>query len=332
VARRTIQLARKYGHCSQYYVGDEILADPIIITQQQDTLSTLSPSTTTTTTSYYRSHLQLTQLYKDLTGAQTVYLPHDENFENFCIDKGLPSKQLVLFPPLLQDEMMAVFEREMKQDDLIAASTATLDDNDNNTTSTTLKSAATIVRGNLGWFLEILHPSVCKGLGLQRLVREHLSGTDKNNNMMDMEDCIAFGDGDNDVEFLQMAGLGIVMLNGRKVAKQVADCITTKCHDMNGVVTTLQLLEEYGKLHFPKKPSSPSKSSLLPAKTASSTEATSLSTASLSSTSTSSLSNNSVVTAAAIQVDDNNNENNTDTTLDSSCNSNRQERCDTVEF
>jgi hydroxymethylpyrimidine pyrophosphatase-like HAD family hydrolase len=327
VARKTIQLARRYGHCSQYYVGDEILADPIIATtpqkEQQAYQEQQDTSATTATTTIISSHLQLTQLYKDLTGANTIYLPRNDDFENICIAKGLPSKQLVLFPPLLQDEMMAVFEREFvmkcSNDNATAATNAAP-----RLQSAAAAAAATVVRGNLGWFLEILNPTVCKGHGLQRLVREHLSLSSSSldgSPIVTMDDVIAFGDGDNDVEFLQMAGLGIVMANGRKVAKHAADCMTVHSNDANGVVETLQLLEEFGALQFPKTPPPqlPSRTKRLPSctKTASTLSATSLSSSSASSSSG---------VAVPLQLDD------TDVILEGNSSCNRQERCDTVEF
>lgn len=45
------------------------------------------------------------------------------------------------------------------------------------------------------------------------------------------EETFAFGDGANDVEMLKAAGTGIVMGNGRKPAKDVADYITDDIHE-----------------------------------------------------------------------------------------------------
>ena len=53
------------------------------------------------------------------------------------------------------------------------------------------------------------------------------------------EDTFAFGDGANDVEMLQAAGTGIVMGNGRKPAKDVADYITDDIHE-NGIWNALK--------------------------------------------------------------------------------------------
>jgi hydroxymethylpyrimidine pyrophosphatase-like HAD family hydrolase len=38
-----------------------------------------------------------------------------------------------------------------------------------------------------------------------------------------VDDVVAFGDGENDVEFLSIAGKGIAMKNARETAKKAAD-------------------------------------------------------------------------------------------------------------
>ncbi len=48
---------------------------------------------------------------------------------------------------------------------------------------------------------------------------------------IEMEDTIAFGDADNDVNFLQAAGLGIAVGNATKRAKEFADYITTESYN-----------------------------------------------------------------------------------------------------
>ena len=42
---------------------------------------------------------------------------------------------------------------------------------------------------------------------------------------LDPADCVAVGDGDNDVAMLRAAGLGIAMANGSEAAKAAADRI-----------------------------------------------------------------------------------------------------------
>ena len=64
----------------------------------------------------------------------------------------------------------------------------------------------------------------------------------------------AFGDGDNDIEFVEMAGLGIAMKNGRATLKAVADGITEHTNNEDGAIRMLQQLEAEGRLRFPETP------------------------------------------------------------------------------
>ena len=57
---------------------------------------------------------------------------------------------------------------------------------------------------------------VHKGLGLQ-LLCEHLN--------IQINETVAFGDGENDREFLSAAGVGCAMKNARPAAKEAADII-----------------------------------------------------------------------------------------------------------
>jgi hypothetical protein len=191
VALRTMALAKKLGHVTQYYVGETIYANPS-----------------------HASHLVLTKLYQELTGCTTAFV--DDDFQQ-AMEEGLPSKMLVLCPPEQQDDMMTEFYREFD------------------------KVTATIICGSMGWFLEVLHPEVCKGHGLARMC-EHLN--------VDINRVVAFGDADNDLEFIQQAGRGIVMKNGRDVVKQVADEVLDWTNDEEGVRKSLQRMHENGQLVF----------------------------------------------------------------------------------
>lgn len=192
VATKTIQLAQKLGYVSQYYVGENIYADP-----------------------REAHHFELTDMYKQLTGSNTIYVK--DGFKE-AVKLGLPSKQLVLCPNHQQDEMIAAFEKEFGNDE------------------------ATIVRGSMGWFLEVLHPNVNKGNGLRNMC-QHLKN-------VDLDQVVAFGDGDNDLEFLKMAKRGICMQNGRAVVKEIADEVIEYTNDQDGVVKTLQRMQEEGALIF----------------------------------------------------------------------------------
>ncbi|KAI2514325.1 Sucrose-6F-phosphate phosphohydrolase [Fragilaria crotonensis] len=255
IARQTIALAQSLGHVTQYYVGDAIYANPS------------TPM-----------HYELTKRYRALTGSRTEHIipifkkddndgddgddalvlqekdnnNHADYFLTMMLAKGLPTKQVVLFPEEQQDAAMEAFQSMFSKDQ------------------------ATIVRGSLGWFLEVLHPDVTKGSGLQRLCSCFSRSDDDNddtvklprwndlvletphtqnhpitdNPLLGLESVVAFGDADNDLEFLQLAGLGIAMKNGRQVCKDVADEITDYTNDEDGVVRTLQRMEGEGLLEF----------------------------------------------------------------------------------
>lgn len=72
-----------------------------------------------------------------------------------------------------------------------------------------------------------------KARGIQKLI-EHIG--------VSMNDTIAFGDGLNDVEMLQAAGIGVVMGNGHYEAKRVAD-IEAPHVDDDGLYKVMKTLE-----------------------------------------------------------------------------------------
>ena len=201
VARRSITLAKEMGFVSQYYVGDEIYADP-------------------TTESHY-AHVEM---YKDLTGAKTKCV--DNMITEVLEQNAMPSKQVVLFHKEEQDGAMLKFE------ETLSSSEFKTDDG----------SSPTLVRGSFGWFLEVLHPHVNKGNGLKRMCADHLK--------IPLDAVVAFGDGDNDAEFLEMAGWGVAMNNARPIIKEVADQIIEFTNNDEGVLKTLQSFEEAGQLVF----------------------------------------------------------------------------------
>ncbi|KAH8052276.1 phosphatase [Aureococcus anophagefferens] len=89
-----------------------------------------------------------------------------------------------------------------------------------------LPAALTPIRGSPPFFVELLRGDVCKGNGLKRLCE--LRG-------IDAADAVAFGDGENDVEFVSFAGVGIAMKNGRDAVKAVADRVTSSTNGEDGV-------------------------------------------------------------------------------------------------
>jgi Cof subfamily protein (haloacid dehalogenase superfamily) len=92
-----------------------------------------------------------------------------------------------------------------------------------------LHGAATVVQA-LPDMLEILPLGASKGGGVKRLL--DALGIDPAN-------MIAFGDAENDIEMLQMAGIGVAMGNASEIAKRAADIITSS-NDEDGIADALE--------------------------------------------------------------------------------------------
>lgn len=92
----------------------------------------------------------------------------------------------------------------------------------------TIGQEATIVQA-LDYMVEILPPGASKGDGLRRVLA-HLQ--------IDPARVMALGDGENDVEMLQLAGLGVAMGNAMPAAKKAADVVTAT-NDEDGVAQAL---------------------------------------------------------------------------------------------
>ncbi|MWC31370.1 Cof-type HAD-IIB family hydrolase [Paenibacillus sp. MMS18-CY102] len=69
------------------------------------------------------------------------------------------------------------------------------------------------------YVLSVLQEEVSKSLAISEVLRYF---------GIDRSEAIAFGDGDNDIDMLELAGLGIAMGNGSEKAKRAADFITKK--------------------------------------------------------------------------------------------------------
>ena len=95
----------------------------------------------------------------------------------------------------------------------------------------------TLVKGD--FFVEILGAGVCKGSTTEKLCASL---------GIPMSSVLAFGDGDNDVEFLSSAGLGVAMRNGVDRAKGAADRVSKFGNDEDGVARELEQLREEGLL------------------------------------------------------------------------------------
>lgn len=162
------------------------------------------------------SHHELTQRYTELTGTQVIHC--NDDYEA-VLAKSLPSKMVVLCETSKLDSVCSRLNTE-------------------------LEGEAHVIRGSPPWFVEILNKDVNKGRGLE-LMCKRLG--------VRLEETIAFGDGDNDREFLHMAGRGLAMQNARDAVKARADGVTKWTNAEDGVMRTLQCMEKDGLLCFPNE-------------------------------------------------------------------------------
>jgi len=95
------------------------------------------------------------------------------------------------------------------------------------------------------FFVEFLRPGCCKGTGLAKLC-EAIG--------ISLENVAAFGDGDNDKEMLQLAGLGVAVKNARDVTKASADIVLELTNDQDGVAEFIAKLAREGR--FEESPTS----------------------------------------------------------------------------
>lgn len=83
------------------------------------------------------------------------------------------------------------------------------------------------------FFIEAMPLGVDKAASLDRLFQ--MVGVDRG-------DTIACGDGFNDMSMIQYAGVGVAMANAQKAVKEVADVVTVKTNDEDGL---LEIIERY---------------------------------------------------------------------------------------
>ncbi|OQR99372.1 hydrolase [Achlya hypogyna] len=93
------------------------------------------------------------------------------------------------------------------------------------------------------YFVECIPSAVHKGVGLTRLAA-HLG--------VPLAHTVAFGDGLNDLEFVQTAGLGIAMVNGDDAVKAAAHRVSRFSHEDDGVAIELESLLEVGVVGEPR--------------------------------------------------------------------------------
>lgn len=157
------------------------------------------------------AHLDLVRRYGELTGASHTHVA------KYPTGSLRPSKML-----LMTDD----------PDGVLAAVLEGQKDG-------TLPAALKPIRGSPPFFVELLRGDVCKGMGLKALCERR---------GISVDDVVAFGDGENDIEFIQFAGVGIAMKNGRDAVKRVADRITDKTNGEDGVAAMLTVLQAEGVL------------------------------------------------------------------------------------
>ncbi|MDR1516354.1 MAG: Cof-type HAD-IIB family hydrolase [Synergistaceae bacterium] len=86
-----------------------------------------------------------------------------------------------------------------------------------------------VTRSNAN-FVEMMNPSVNKANGLRKLAEEI---------GVDMADVLAIGDGENDVEMIKSAGVGVAMGNGAERIRAAAD-YTAPTNDEDGVAWAVE--------------------------------------------------------------------------------------------
>jgi hydroxymethylpyrimidine pyrophosphatase-like HAD family hydrolase len=124
-------------------------------------------------------------LFKKLTKSKTTLVD-----AQYCAKgRRLPSCIVVLFWDYDSCKVARTFEKEPQGD-------------------------VTLVPGSKGLYLEIISGHVQKGQGLQDFCHSIDIALSK---------CVAIGAGNNDVEFLDMAGFGICMKVGNKQTKHMPD-------------------------------------------------------------------------------------------------------------
>ena len=174
------------------------------------------------------SHHQMVKEYEKLTDSSVQVV---DDVEQFINDK-LPSKMLVRCE---KEEFSTCHPSFTK----LLSSTA-MDGDCNQAMTDRLAHIVAAFNNDLDWFLEILHPSVNKGFGLHTMCQKL---------EIPVSDVIAIGDGTNDIEFLEMSGLGIAMNNAHESLKRVASYTMEWTNDEHGVMKTLEDLKMKGRLY-----------------------------------------------------------------------------------
>eukprot|EP01135_Chromosphaera_perkinsii_P003912 Nk52_evm13s262 gene=Nk52_evmTU13s262 len=147
-------------------------------------------------------HAYLNEVYERMTSATYIY---NDSYSHLLGEE--PIKLLVLCPPKEVKGLYAEFRSLVSEND------------------------CHMIYGD--FFIEFLSPSVNKGSGLKKI--SEILG-------IHLDSIAAFGDGENDFEFLQTAGLGICMSNGVERTKKVAARVSQFSNMQDGVAKELQIM------------------------------------------------------------------------------------------
>ncbi|MEO0565182.1 MAG: Cof-type HAD-IIB family hydrolase, partial [Chloroflexota bacterium] len=96
--------------------------------------------------------------------------------------------------------------------------------------STQLNGSARLISGGVPHMLEVMPPNASKGNALRALLKEL---------KVDPKNVLAIGDAENDVEMIQLAGVGVAVANAEKTLKDAADD-TTASNEMDGVALAIE--------------------------------------------------------------------------------------------
>ena len=93
-----------------------------------------------------------------------------------------------------------------------------------------LNGSARLMQTQLGNMLEILPPGASKGVALRGLLKEM---------EVPAEHVLAIGDAENDIEMIQLAGIGVAVGNASQALKDVADHVVAS-NDADGVAEAVE--------------------------------------------------------------------------------------------
>jgi Cof subfamily protein (haloacid dehalogenase superfamily) len=93
-----------------------------------------------------------------------------------------------------------------------------------------LGGKARTMQAGVPWMVEILPPGTSKGIALKQLLKDM---------KVNPENVLAVGDAENDMEMIQLAGVGVAMGQAAQNVKDIADWVTKTC-DEDGVAEAIE--------------------------------------------------------------------------------------------